>query len=90
MTIPFYAPYYEPRKRTPKEPEPPQSPTPEEKDLLSHYQVLRMDIHNLETTMGNDKELDKAVVLMKCGAKLLKQQLRKMGWRGTLKVGENV
>jgi len=86
-------PAYEPAKPTPAEPNPPQSPTPTEQRLLTDYQNLRLDIAAFEEVLGSDaglserdgKEFDKAVVLLKAGAKLIKRRLRKHGYRGRLK-----
>jgi hypothetical protein len=70
---------------TPKRPEPPPEPTPEEKDLLRHYHALRVEISQLEDIVGDDKALDKAVVLLKTGCKLIKRQLRQIGFVGPLR-----
>lgn len=90
MSIPAYTPIYEPRQPSRREPNPPQEPTPDEQAMLRHYQNLRMDFDELEmfaaTRRGKTaKELDKAIVLMKVGAKLIKRRLRAFGYVDCLK-----
>jgi hypothetical protein len=87
-----YIPRWEP-KPTPAQPDPPQEPNPTQQHLLRDYQNIRLDIADLERLLGtiNDlsekdlKECDKAVVLMKAGAKLIKKRLRVAGVTGKLK-----
>lgn len=89
-----YWPRYEPPRPTPKNPNPPKEPTETDSRLLRDYQNLRLDCADLEELLGSDtvelserdrKELDKAVVAMKIGFKLIKNRLRKRGWKGRLK-----
>lgn len=62
--------------------------------LLRNYQNMRRYIGNFETLLhvGNGfserdlKEIDKAIVLLKTGCKLIKRRLRKAGFQGKLKV----
>jgi hypothetical protein len=82
-------PGYSP-KPTPERPNPPDKPTPEEEALLVHYFVLREEISRLERIVGDDKELDKAVVLLKTGCKLVKRRLRRIGFVGPLRVRDQV
>ncbi len=77
-------PRYEP-KPTPARPNPPPEPTPEEDALLAHYFALRLEISQMEDIVGDDKSLDKAVVLLKTGCKLIKRRLRRIGFVGPLR-----
>jgi hypothetical protein len=85
---PPHEPVFEPKPK-PGGPVPDQ-PTPKEKDLLCHYFVLRQEISELEALIDDEKELDKAVVLLKVGCKLLKKRLRKIGFAGPLRNREMV
>ncbi len=87
MGSPGYYPTYYPLKR--KEPEKPED-KPTEDRLLRDYRNLRLDIHEMEElAAGSDanlseddqKDMDKAIVLMKIGAKYIKQILRRRGYR---------
>lgn len=89
----------EPKPSAPKpapEPETPKDPTPTEDLLARTYAGLRLEIAELEVLMAGGeglserdlKRLDKGVVLMKVGAKLVKRVLRTHGARGRLKARE--
>lgn len=88
-----YWPTYNP-KPTPERPVPPKEPSETEQRLLRDYQNLRLDITAVEEVLGvadsdlseaERKRLDKAVVLMRVGAKLVKRTLRERGFLGRLK-----
>lgn len=56
--------------------------------LIADYQSIRLDIAEIEKVAGSDrltddeqKSLDKSVVLMKVGAKMIKKILRARGYR---------
>lgn len=91
MSAPYH-PVYLPQP-TPKRPEPPKKPTDTEQHLLSGYQNIRLDVETVEEILGSEndlsdferKQLDKAVVLMRVGSKMLKTILRKRGFVGRLK-----
>jgi hypothetical protein len=64
-------------------------PTIVEDMLLSAYRTLRLDAHDLEELIGSNpdglteqdlKRLDKALVLMKAGFKVVKKVLRAHGY----------
>lgn len=81
------------REPPPAAPEKEREPTPTEDVLLDAYQCLRLDIDELEQIIGGGdglteddlKRLDKAVTLIKVGAKMVKRVLRAHGASGKLK-----
>lgn len=78
--------YYNPPLR--KEPEKPGDKETESL-LIADYQSIRLDIAEIEKIAGSDrgltddeiKRLDKSIVLMKVGAKMIKKILRARGYR---------
>jgi hypothetical protein len=62
--------------------------------LLGEYQNIRLDLESLEELAAQPdpefsedelKKLDKAIVVMRTGSKLIKRILRKRGFHGNLK-----
>jgi hypothetical protein len=62
--------------------------------LLAYYQELRAAGESLEQYLGRvelaeQKDLDKAITVMKVGFKMVKRVLRKRGVKGHIKTGDD-
>lgn len=82
--------YWWPKPDQTPAPSPRPQDKPTEDHLIHNYQAVRLDVAELEEMLGSphhglsDKELkrlDKSVVLMKAGAKVLKKVIRARGYR---------